>query len=435
MATEYRKDTKKWGFRVYRAGKRYKRYAWSTRVEAKAAERAFLVDLDTKPQIPRNALVTVVSQYLVESAMKGRSKCRLDTLRWSFSKWILPYFGESTPVTVIKPKDIEGFVLAQKQRGVCNKTCWNYKTDIAAMFNWALKRGLVASNPVVCADLDLIRNRRSQKPALNLDDFEGAASVLQGYDLVYFDFSRYTGLRKDEQNRSQWEDIDWNNGRIVVRGTKTEESAAWIPLAPVLRDELLGFYKNRPSNEFIFPGRSYQTVGKKIYSRRRLFEKITRLTSFNAFMQKHPGMSPMKVWKELKADNYPGGVRLKPKDLRDYFASEVASQVNDPSVVMKLLRHTNLTTTTKYLRVVEERLHEAVKNLGANPRGQLRGQSYRSFPLISDGTFPGDDVVNSVNERENAEIDERDQTADTWMPPLRSQPAPLLIFADSMPRA
>jgi uncharacterized protein YjbI with pentapeptide repeats len=53
------------------------------------------------------------------------------------------------------------------------------------------------------------------------------------------------------------------------------------------------------------------------------------------------------------------------------FASEVASRVNDPSVVMmKLLRHTNLTTTTKYLRVVEERMHEAVKNLGANSRGQ-----------------------------------------------------------------
>jgi Arm DNA-binding domain len=63
---------KKWGYRVYRAGRRYKKYGFSTRGEAKAAERAFLVELDTKPPIPRNALITIVSQYLVESAMKGR---------------------------------------------------------------------------------------------------------------------------------------------------------------------------------------------------------------------------------------------------------------------------------------------------------------------------------------------------------------------------
>ena len=240
----------------------------------------------------------------------------------------------------------------------------------------------MASNPVSGADLDCIRNRKFRKPPLVLDDFERAAAVLQGYDLVYFDFARYTGLRKDETNRARWEDIDWSYGRIAVRGTKTEDSAAWIPLAPVLKDELLDFYKNRPSDDIDPSGRSYQTKGKKIYSRAKLFEKITRLTSLNAFIEKNPGVQvSLKVWKKLKAEGYPGGVRLKPKDLRDYFASEVASQVNDPSVVMKLLRHSNLTTTTKYLRVVEERMHEAVKNLGANSGANL-GVIFHYFPML-----------------------------------------------------
>ena len=86
--------------------------------------------------------------------MKGRSKWRLDGLRWNFNKFILPFFGDKTLITAIKPKDIEAFVYAQKKRGVSNKTIWNYKTDIAAMFNWALKHGLVVSNPVARADLD-----------------------------------------------------------------------------------------------------------------------------------------------------------------------------------------------------------------------------------------------------------------------------------------
>ena len=63
------------------------------------------------------------------------------------------------------------------------------------------------------------------------------------------------------------------------------------------------------------------------------------------------------------------GIKLTPKDLRDYFASEVSSKVQDPNVIMRLLRHTSLTTTTKYLRVVEDRMTEAVKDLGepSNP--------------------------------------------------------------------
>jgi integrase len=217
----------------------------------------------------------------------------------------------------------------------------------------------------------------------------------------------------DEQNRAKWEDIDWTYGRIQVRGTKTEDSAAWIPLAPVLEDELLDFFKNRPSDEFIFPGRSFQTMGKKIYSRRKLFEKITRLTSLNTFMEKNPGAQvSLKVWKKLKAEGYPDGLRLKPKDLRDYFASEVASQVNDPSVVMKLLRHTNLTTTTKYLRVVEERMHEAVKNLGANFRGQSGANGLHKILARPVYIGPSEDELNFENERERVGGGEWSRTTD-----------------------
>ena len=52
-------------------------------------------------------------------------------------------------------------------------------------------------------------------------------------------------------------------------------------------------------------------------------------------------------------------------------ATEIAARVNDPVVVMKLLRHTNLTTTTKYLRVVNDQLEAAVKTLGADLGGGL----------------------------------------------------------------
>jgi hypothetical protein len=60
--------------------------------------------------------------------------------------------------------------------------------------------------------------------------------------------------------------------------------------------------------------------------------------------------------------NIKAGVKLRPKDLRDYFASTVKTYA--PRVLMSLMRHTNLTTTTKYLQANRERIKAAVSGLG-----------------------------------------------------------------------
>ncbi len=391
MAVEYRKNRKKWGFRVYRAGHNYKRYAWDTKTEAREAEREFLVELKNRPPIPKNTLCQVVSAYLIESARKGRSQWRLDALRWSFNRFILPFFGENTVAKSINHKDVTEFILQQKQRRVSNKTIWNYVTDLRAMFNWALKEELVRENPVNRADLDPIRNRKTRKPPLNLEAVELAASVLEGYDRVYFDFMRYTGLRMDEANRVTWDDVDLVNGWIHVPGTKTEASDDYIPLAPILIDELAEHRRRNPNPQHVFFGRSSQTKGKKIYSRRRLFEKITRLTTACGDCGLVGKIVTRKVCSQCDAelhrntcgrckgnairkslcghcgsDNVRKSIRLRPKDMRDIFATVVTEHVTKPDTIRRLLRHTNLTTTTRYLRGVKNRMTEAVKFLGAD---------------------------------------------------------------------
>jgi hypothetical protein len=45
---------------------------------------------------------------------------------------------------------------------------------------------------------------------------------------------------------------------------------------------------------------------------------------------------------------------------------------NDPNVAMPLMRDTSLATTTKYMRVVEERMRDAVENLGGGFGGDKR---------------------------------------------------------------
>jgi integrase len=370
MAIEYRRDRKRWGYRVCQAGNTYKKYAWHTKAEAKQAEAEFLTELKNNPPPPKNSLEAVCAAYLIDSAPK-RSEWRLKSLRSNLKSIILPFFGADTLVTAVSGKDVERFMLHQKKRGVVNKTVWNYKVDISALYNWAIKNGLATKNPVRDADLSLIQNRKPKKSALELDDIEFAASVLDGYDRAYFNFMRWTGLRKDEANRARWEDIDFNGGWIEVRGTKTEGSADTIPLAPALRAELERHRQNYPDSVFLFPGRNHQTKGKKIYSRFRFFEKILHLTARARYAQAHPELTPAQVKKAVKAENYKGGVRLNAKDLRDVFGTEIMDNVRNPDVTRRLMRHTSLTTTTKYMREVKDRMQDAVKFLGSNAERNL----------------------------------------------------------------
>ena len=263
------------------------------------------------------------------------------------------------------------------------------------MFNYAVKEGLVRENPANKADLTPIRKRKPRKPPLDLDGVERAASVLQGRDRVYFDFIRFTGLRKDETNLVTWDDVDLKRGWLHVPGSKTEESDDYIPLAPVLFNQLVWLHNTNEESDYLFPGNSARIVGKKIYSRRRLFEKIERLTSscrdcggkqigrrrYCESCHRVESISRVHRCSKCKSGsvqesvgcltcgsgNIQPGVKLRPKDMRDYFASEVASRVTDPNVAMRLLRHTSLTTTTKYLRTVKDRMQDAVRNLGGEP--------------------------------------------------------------------
>jgi len=347
MPTHYRKDRKRWGFRVCLQGRTYKQYAWQTKAAAKQAEADFLADLKKNPPLPKNAFVNVVGGYLIHSA-KYRSQWRLDALRRNFARFIVPFFGDTTPAASINKEQVEDFIEAQKKRGVKNITVWHYVKDLRACCNWAMRRkGLLNKNPVVGADLSTIKDRKANKPPLDPRIVDrAAASIDNPVDRAWFDVTRFTGMRKDEANRLEWTDVNFELGMIRYPGTKTEESKTWLPLAPVVLKTLAELRKVCTVNDLVFPGRSYQTRGKKIYSRRRMFERIKKKT----------------------------GIKLMPKDLRDYFASEIAARVNDPAVVMKLLRHTSLETTTKYLRTVNDRLEAAVSTLGASLGGRYQAQ-------------------------------------------------------------
>ena len=378
MSVEFRKNRKKWGYRFFLHGRTWKRYAWDTHEEAKNAEAAARTELLNNPPIRTDSLGNVAALYLIDSAEQGRSKWRIEALRLNLNAFILPFFKPETPMSAITETGIENFIKHQKRRKVKNMTIWHYVKDIRALFYWAMEKNhkFVRINPVVDADLDLIKRRKAVKPPLNLKNFERAFSVLDQYERAWWMVHECLGLRMDEGNRLLRTDPDFETGMIHVPGTKTEGSECYMPMSPALQKELKSYLESRTDDsQYLFPGRSAQTKGKKIYSRRRLFEKIRRVTAFKAYMGKNPTATTMQAWKKLKSEGYPGGVKLTTKELRDYFATQVSAQVSDPTIVKNLMRHTSLNTTTLYTRTVTERMKEAVQNLGKPLEASLGGKS------------------------------------------------------------
>src|SRR6266481_9414930 len=344
MAVERKRKKGSWGFRFSQAGTRYARYGWETRAEAKEAEIQFRADLKNNPPLLPTALVNVVSAYLIESAEQGRSEWRVEGLRLCLRKHVLPYFGEAKLVSTIEFEEVKKLVIKLKQSGLKPRSIWHVVANLRSTLNFAIAKKFLHENPINKLNSpklkSIVGSTRSIKPPMDMGKVDTAAQAIKNVvDRAWFDVTRFTGMRKDEANRLQWNDINFEQAMIHYPGTKTEESDQWLPLAPVALRTLANLRKHSdPNCSWVFPGRSYHTKGKKVYSRRYMFETIERVT----------------------------GIHLKPKDLRDYFATQVASMVSDPTVVMKLLRHTNMKTTSTYLRTVENRMRNAVSNLGAS---------------------------------------------------------------------
>lgn len=335
MGVYYRKDRGRWQYRVCRRGKRHKGKLWKSREEAEREERDLLRVID----LPATALRTAAEAYLIDSSLK-RSNSRYYGIKYNLARWILPYFGEATPLTDIKPAGVEAFITLHKARGVKNITIWHYIKDGRALFNWAIKKGLLPKdweNPFSNADLSSIKKRKTVKPPLDVAAVDVAASALSGKDRLYFDILRYCGLRKDEGNRLQIKDVVTRGDSVwlLVHGTKTDDSERLVPVPPVLQDALLRSIAGREPTEYIC-----DYYGERQYDRRRMFERILEAT----------------------------GIKLKPKDLRDY----LPSVLTDPVAAQQILGHTDLRTTSNfYIRVVHDRLLNAVKNVGEQNGGKM----------------------------------------------------------------
>jgi integrase len=97
-------------------------------------------------------LAEVAEQHCahLETVLNRRAQTVQD-YRIMIRKHLVPYFGD-TPLADIDPNKVEAFFRQQIDSGLAHSTVANQANLLGAIFAYAVKRGLVAHNPVEAAD-------------------------------------------------------------------------------------------------------------------------------------------------------------------------------------------------------------------------------------------------------------------------------------------
>lgn len=189
---------------------------------------------------------------------------------------------------------------------------------LRAFWNWLIARELASYNPAAKQKGVVVPEKRPR--GLGRDVVEKLLSVCNSVrERLVILLPLTTGMRGIELARLQWSDIDWEHDLIHLDGerTKTKHSRD-LPLRSDVKELLMQFVDGRRKNVFpchrgLGDPRSIQYVFKRIVKRAEIYPKPT-----------------------LHA-------------LRHTFATMLLRSGLDIYSVSKLMGHTNLKTTTRYL--------------------------------------------------------------------------------------
>lgn len=93
----------------------------------------------------------------------------------------------------------------------------------------AMQLKLIKENPFALVDVPQHKEIKGT-PLTQEEQAQFIAAIADCPFRVYFLFLLYSGCRRCEGLSAQWQDVDFEKRRILIRGTKTEKSRNYIPL-------------------------------------------------------------------------------------------------------------------------------------------------------------------------------------------------------------
>lgn len=291
-----------------------------------------------------------LAEKYIETSKKKKKSWRRDK---TSIKHLLGFFKEME-VKKIRMDHIEDYQIKRKEKdGVSGSTVNRELACLKHMLNRAINKGYMKDNPVSKVSLD----KESKYDMRILTKEEAARLIEAAYEpcKTAIKIALNTGMRKSEVLKLKWSDINFDEGYLTVKESKNDSSEREIYMNSIVVDELR---KMRSSHKWVFYNEDTGTRLKDIRSK----------------------------WNKAKKRAGLPGLRFH--DLRHTAATLMVSGGIDISTVSRILGHTNIQMTMRYLHPTEGTRKEAVEVLHAYFSEKLKKSdsklAYISHPYMKE---------------------------------------------------
>ncbi|MFP3867669.1 MAG: tyrosine-type recombinase/integrase [Desulfobacteraceae bacterium] len=326
------KGKKGWRYQFQWRGQRYSRAWFVTKAEARTAmenHRAQIRDQKQTSELSLSALdlETLMVSYLTLAERRKAAKT-VEYRKIVFRRFLA--FTGNPPVASITPTLVENYLLTRPTNNNFNKD----RTELNTLFNWALRRGHILSNPVFL--VDKVPVERPQKVIPTPEEM-GRILMAAGEYRPFLLVVVLTLARVGEITQLAWQDVNFEHKVVKLRSRKNKTGSLIdrdIPMSDGLYEVLWQVWEKRRSDDWVFPS---PVTGNPYLYRRKVMRTVCKRAGV-----RHFGFHAIRHW--------------------------VASYLFDRkkvglAMISKLLGHTNFQTTERYLQLIDPQMRTAIAHL------------------------------------------------------------------------
>ena len=176
----------------------------------------------------KNTLVAAVEAFIDYKAL-DLAKTTIYGYKHIFENHIKPYFKDM-PIQVVTLQHLQDYRVA-KTKELSANTIGKHFALLHSVFKDAYRKQLISRNPVDL--LDPIKKETKKKICLNAAEIAALCGSVKGTKLeVPVILAVYLGLRRGEICGLRWTDIDFEQGLLHVRNTRTKAGGTVIEKEP-----------------------------------------------------------------------------------------------------------------------------------------------------------------------------------------------------------
>lgn len=273
-----------------------------------------------------NAKVT--KSYIACIIIEGKAKSTAKQYCYHIKK-MFDFLGNKR-YDEITSRDIMTWLASLKIKGNNNRTVSNNRNCVSAFFKWLFRESLIEKNPL--DSIQTIKAPEEELKAFSSEEIDTIRSVCKKpVERAIVEMLLSSGLRVSELCNLKLEDVDFNSLTIYVKCGKGGKDRTTY-FTPVARKYLRKYLKdNRHESEYVFTnhfGNQYTPGG------------IRRKTSDLAERCQ---------------------IHIHPHRFRRTLATDLAEKGMPIQEIQKLLGHTSIETTRKYIEVRKRKIEASYR--------------------------------------------------------------------------